>query len=409
MSFSLKSLQVAVSEHAAFRRRVRLQPVGGPGDKVFPPTYPGEGRNAPPRHVFEKRRVDGSDIWTVLLDSVQSSANRSEEALLSLARKGSIELPYLSVSFEGTEVPEVGEITSLDAPHRVFDAILRDSQLDGKPLMKSEVGGELLRANLAHATAIFETSPTALLFGAWNSTGEGGGLGAKFPRCFVSEIVGINVPVDDPSKPDPNSAGRRPGSRIDPLGILKGVSVYKSDKTTDWDIKQVSKDYKKSKPSEINHGNIAPSITDLGVTMEYAEHTTVVSFAALRRLGFGDTNRDLAARTMLAALGLVAHFGQIKEGYALRSRCDLVFEGATSLQLIRFDGGRDDVPVDYDAAIKLYHEAVEAARLAGFKLDKAPLLLVPQEKLVNLVKQSRELALAGKGGEEQEAAADAGT
>jgi len=31
--------------------------------------------------------------------------------------------------------------------------------------------------------------PTALIFGAWNSTGEGGGLGAKFPRAIVSEII----------------------------------------------------------------------------------------------------------------------------------------------------------------------------------------------------------------------------
>jgi hypothetical protein len=46
-----------VAEDAALRRRQVLQPAGGQGDKIFPPTYPGEGRNAPPRHVYERRRL----------------------------------------------------------------------------------------------------------------------------------------------------------------------------------------------------------------------------------------------------------------------------------------------------------------------------------------------------------------
>jgi len=41
-------LQRAVAEDAALRRRQRLQPAGGPGDKIFPPTYPGEGRATSP-------------------------------------------------------------------------------------------------------------------------------------------------------------------------------------------------------------------------------------------------------------------------------------------------------------------------------------------------------------------------
>jgi CRISPR-associated protein Csb1 len=121
MPLDLKSLRSAVAEHAAFRRRQRLQPVGGVGDKIFPPTYPGERNADPPRHVFEKRRIEEVDVWTALLDSVQSSSNRSEEALLEEARSGRIELPYLSVSFLKTAVPEVGEITSLDAPHPISD------------------------------------------------------------------------------------------------------------------------------------------------------------------------------------------------------------------------------------------------------------------------------------------------
>jgi CRISPR-associated protein Csb1 len=406
MPLDLKSLRSAVAEHAAFRRRQRLQPVGGVGDKIFPPTYPGERNTDPPRHVFEKRRIEEVDVWTALLDSVQSSSNRSEEALLEEARSGRIELPYLSVSFLSTAVPEVGEITSLDAPHRIFDAILRDSELDGKPLMKSDLGRKLQLARMDNAGSIFEASPNALLFGAWNSTGEGGGLGAKFPRCLVSEIIAIGVPVVESSNGgDPKPAGRRPGSRIDPLGILRAVPVFKG--ATDWDSKD-QKGYKKARPSEINHGNIAPSIDELGITMEYAEHTVVISFAGLRRLRFGDVEKDAAARTMLASLGLVAHFAQAKRGYALRSRCDLVCDCIAPLELVRFDGKVDTIESSLDEAIFLYAEAVAAARSAGFEINSHPVPLKPQEKLVYLVKQSRELALAGKGGEANESAPDAG-
>src|SRR5690606_15482508 len=79
------------------------------------------------------------------------------------------------------------------APHRIFDAILRDSELDGVPFRKTEIGERIRAAKPHDASAILEASPTALLFGAWNSTGEGGGLGAKFARAIVSEIIGVGV------------------------------------------------------------------------------------------------------------------------------------------------------------------------------------------------------------------------
>jgi CRISPR-associated protein Csb1 len=63
--------------------------------------------------------------------------------------------------------------------------------------MNSAIGKSLAKAKPENASPLLETSPTALLFGAWHSTGEGGGLGAKFSRCLVSEIAGINVPVQE--------------------------------------------------------------------------------------------------------------------------------------------------------------------------------------------------------------------
>jgi len=67
--------EAVTGKAAAFRRIVRLQPAGGPGAKVFPPTYEGG------KYVTEKRRINGEIVDCVLLDSVQSQANRMELAL----------------------------------------------------------------------------------------------------------------------------------------------------------------------------------------------------------------------------------------------------------------------------------------------------------------------------------------
>src|SRR5438128_3600437 len=113
------TLSPAVEHDAALRRKQVLQPVGGKGDKIFPPTYPEERRGQGPRHVFERRRVDGREAWCVLVDSVQSQANRLEESLLAALRQGVIAMPYVTVDFSGASLSGLTEITSLDAPHRV--------------------------------------------------------------------------------------------------------------------------------------------------------------------------------------------------------------------------------------------------------------------------------------------------
>ena len=392
----------ATNRDAAIRRVQVLQPVGGEGDKIFPPTYPGEGRADPPRHVFEKRHVDGEDVWTVLIDSVQSQANRLEEALLSAARDG-LRLPFVSVDFGETDLDPIREITSLDAPHRVYDAILRDSQLDKERFMHSEYGKRLASASPANATALLELSPSALVFGAWHSQGEGGGLGAKFPRTLVSEIMGVRVPVEE--IPDPRSGevvarswGRRTGSRVDPLGVLRKVKVFKSP--TDWGTTKDSagRGAKEVRPSEINHSNIAPTVQPLGVTCAYAEHRAVMSLAGLRRLRFGDEERNVAGRALIASLGLLALAEQDSQGYALRSRCDLVCDGMAPWELVHADGSTESINLDRADIHALYDAAYDRAVDVGFQFKW--LKLRPQPKLIEIVRASRQLALQGEGGED---------
>ena len=406
MTLTASSLIEAIAEHAAFRRIQRLQPVGGAGDKLFPPTYPpppGARRDAPPRHVFERRRVNDGDVWCVLIDSVQSQANRLEEALLAAVEHGGVQIPYVTVDFRAAGLEPLERITSLDAPHRIYDAILRDSLLDGESFMQSKVGRRLAAAKPADATALLELSPTALLFGAWHSQGEGGGLGAKFPRSLVSEIMGIDTPVDEipntrTGEVEPRTAGQRTGSRIDPLGVLRKVEVFKGGSGWSTDQKEAGTRAKKVRPSEINHGNIAPTVQPLGVTCAYVEHRTVITLAGLRRLCFGSDGLNDAGRALIAALGLVALAEQDAGGYALRSRCDLVCDGSAPLELVRADGSTETVALDRDEARALYRDTYARAESAGFRFES--IMLAPQDKLVEVVRRSRELALEGAGGEE---------
>ncbi len=414
LDLTLSKLTDALFRHAALRRVRRLQPVGGVGDKIFPPTYPAARQNDPPQHVFERRRVGGREAWCVLVDSVQSQANRLEEALLAATDGDGLPLPYVTVDFSGAGLKPLERITSLDAPHRVYDAILRDSLRDGEPFMQTDEGRRLAAAKPAEATALLELSPTALLFGAWHSQGEGGGLGAKFPRALVSEIMAIDTPVDDQRTGEAASrtSGRRTGSRIDPLGIQKSVKIYRSAQNEqDWTPCETEaartkagpilfsrkKGDKAGKPSVINHGNVTPTVEPLGVTCDYIEHRAVITLAGLRRLRFGNGDRNAAARALLAALGLLALAEQDANGYALRSRCDLVCEGSAPLELVRADGSTETVEQDRAKALSLYEEAYARAESVGFRFES--LTLKPQDKLIEIVRRSRDLALKGAGGD----------
>ena len=183
-----KKLRDAVAGGAvALRSRTELQPADGPGGKVFPPTY---AVNAEHKYAVETRQVGDREVQTVLLDSVASQANRAELALLEGWEVGDLvfPVPYVDFSTEDGEFGDIGRLTVLEAPHRLADAIFRDSLLDGTLFRLSEVGRAITNAEPKNATALFQYAPTALLFGQWDSTGPKGGLGSKFQRAFVSEM-----------------------------------------------------------------------------------------------------------------------------------------------------------------------------------------------------------------------------
>lgn len=423
---SLDILKNAVAgEAAAIRAVTRLQPAGGPGDKIFPPTY-ATGDRAETRYAFENRRIDGQDVSTVLLDSVASQANRMEEALKAAWEEERIDFPVIAVDFTAQDgIEDLGTVTVLDAPHRIADAILRDSldASDGKTRFRdTAIGRAYTNAQVKNADAVYLYCPTALIFGVWDSTGPRGGLGSKFQRALVSEIIGVGA-----------LPGVKTASRIDPMGIQANVPIYHGkDDPEDWTVREDEAQKKsgkpvpfsrkgaegKGKPSAVNHSNVAPSIDDRagGVTVDYALQTTVLSLPALRKLRFlqsadgraltgkARVEAERAVRTSLAALAIAGIVEQRERGYDLRSRSFLIPEKgyAPALEIVPAIGGEGQrFSIDRDGALALVEQAAKEATAAGFPWKREPITLIPAPKFADLIRESRRRAMAGEGDEAQ--------
>jgi CRISPR-associated protein Csb1 len=429
-NIDLNILQSAVAgAAAAFRARTRLQPAGGEGDKAFPPTYAGAV------YATEERRVKQPDggyatIPCVLMDSVQSQANRMEQALLDAHRDGLIDLPLVTTRFDQPGLKKQFTVTSLDAPHRVADALFRDSLLDGVMFRQSEKGRILNYADVRNATGLFGLNPAALVFGLWDSTGPRGGLGAKFQRALVSEMVGLDA-----------VAGVTVASRIDAAQISSHVTIYKADNElgfTPFEDKAVKDSKGKpvlfnrrggsgdpGKPSKANHSNVTPDLVYRkannsvvrdrdgnpipigGVTVSSVLQTTVLSLTCLRRLRFpldgspdSKPQIDLAGRTTLAALGLAAATLAHEQMTDLRSRCQLFPKSNASWQLLDDPGEpAKDFTLSPQGAIELLRDAITAARESGLPWEKE-IQLTPSEELIELVRRSQEIdAAEGEGAE----------
>jgi CRISPR-associated protein Csb1 len=403
-------LAAVAGDGVALRARIELEPVGGPGDKVFPPTY-GVTDSAQYKYATEKRRVNGETVESVVLNSVAAEAKRHNLVLSEAIRAGDITLPQVLIDFAAHGLPDLDGLSDYEAPHRIYDAILRDSLLDGLLFRFSEPGRAITEATPRNAAALFHFSPIALLFGSWDSTGPRGGRGSKFERAMTSEIVAFGVEY-----------GVKTSSRLDPLGIEKGSQIFTTADPDQgpWtlDADQAKKDSKGNpelfrrsagdgqagNPSHINHGNIAPSIDARsgGVTIDTAVQTLVLSMVALRRLRFpanldGEafaveqrSKVEPAARAALAAMGLAAAVLAYEEGYDLRSRCVLAASAPLTFELLhRGSSTPERFTLDRPTAIKLVDQAAQAAADSGLGWRTDPLHLQPADRLVTLVKDSR--------------------
>lgn len=416
---TFSDLKTALSDGAAaFRCRRRLQPGGGEGDKVFPPTFAGAV------YSVEQRKVPGREqpVTCVLLDSVQSQANRMEEALQEAFDVGDISLPMIEVDFSEADLPDpIGKVSSLQTPHRIADAILRDSEYNGKPFRQSDVAKSLNQATQLRATPIYTLCPTALVFGMWDSAGPKGGLGAKFERAMVSEVIGIGAEF-----------GLKTASRIDPLIVnTKGIVLYRRPDGR-WTLDESKAVVEKGKPlklgkdgkvSEANLGNVTPAFSKYakgaegfdpltsgpvsvggiapgGITIEYAEQITTLSLICLRRLRFplsdsrsSQPGVDTAGRGVLAALGLYAAARAFESGMGLRSRCLLWPDAPMKWELLAAPGKPPETFVlDSGNARKLLAEAIADAEHVGLAWQTERVTLKPSAELVKLIRLSQQQA-----------------
>jgi CRISPR-associated protein Csb1 len=368
---------------SALRLRCTLQPAGGAGTKVMPPTYTSrEG----PIYIREMRRIDATDHECVLLDGIASQANRIEAALAERVSSGEIPLPTIVVDQQ-----EFGTHSGLEFSHRCFDAWMEDAHTtDGRRFGETEVYASLSASPSRHdLTALMEVFPVGIVLGCWASRKKNPQGTTRLARILTSEIVAIDA-----------VAGARPASRIDRHHVSSAVKVQPtSDTSKDRFVIAQSDDGKVPKgaesPAELGYGNIPPSSAPHGgITMDQAIQIATISMPALRECGFPsdgkrDGARDVAARTMLGALALRMLALQVEQGYDLRSGCLLVPEDEPTIELVGRLGKQIAAWPLIDASTDdLLELAIASGREHGLSWEGQTIELLASDVQLALLRQS---------------------
>lgn len=325
-----------VGERAAgIEIRLDLEPAAGL--PVQPPSYEG------PLEIH-RRHVGDEPREVVELDSVGSSANRLEEALLDLRRAGTYPLPVSSTTVEPKSGPSV-TLSTLELPHRVFDAWLRLSDADGESgkFEDSDLGRELSAAHGGALDPLLETSSHDLLFGAWDSHRKGPHGQVRLGRSLTTSLIGLD-PI-----PQAQFAARR-----DPLNLGEASDLPKgAKKLSEQGLSSIPP--QKRAPASEPRGRVES--LNGGVSITEARYLGFLSFAALRRLGF-ERYDATEARVLLTALGLYALVLRAGAGWDLRARCALVPKEDLQLTVIRPRARREAFALSTGDAEKLFDDAV---------------------------------------------------
>lgn len=368
----------AVKQSSSIRLIVNLRPANADG-LIYPPTYEGG------KHIFRPAWIDGELRDAVLIDSVQSQANRIEDALLDAHRRGIIKYPDIELQIDAETGKEIYSV--LELSHRVYDFSLRMGYLGDNLFAKSEVGKSIFGARTESATALFTHAPITLALGGWDSHGGGGPLAAKIPRLLSSEIIGLDAKQVEHG-----------AVKFDPMDIRKeaGPLFESNDPERRFEIdKEKGKSSKERKPSEIGLGNV-PNFSPKGAVITEAVQTSVVSCAAVRRLRFETEDgsyseaRDHAGQASTVSLGLYGLISQMDKGYFLRSRCDLIPVNKIQMEVI----GRTLEEIEtYELRagdmLEALNDSLKEAQKHGLKWREEPLIVKGGERLIKMVERSR--------------------
>ena len=390
-----------------------LEPAAGPQASVAPAKYvEGKGQAAKSVFVYEtryiagkpenqdepktaKKTVKGKPQTVVLIDSKQSELNRAEAAIEQGRQYGDeavVKIPRAVVTYQTENGPV--EYTDMELSHRIFDGHFRAGTIDGKLITENDQYRALRNSTPADMSALLNTAPAALLFGAWDSTRKSNQV--RLRSALVGEIIGV---LADQEPGAEHRQARRGGARVDAVAAsvkldAKELSSLVDNQEAELSAKNVAarrKEVKTAKAdarisaSTLGLGSIPPSLEETGaVACRRIIRSWVLSLATLRQLRFGtDETKNVAARALLAALGLNAIARAERELY-IRANCDLIESSAPVVTLDqRFGKKKTFAPLTVEHTDQLLLEAIENAKKAGvadwngqtFKVDGNPIII----------------------------------
>ena len=373
-----------------------LEPAAGPHASVAPAKFVDDKKSVfayETRYIVEEiqnpedsedaeKVVKGKSQKVVLIDSKQSELNRAEAAIEQGRQYGDeavVKIPRAVVTYQTENGPV--EYTDMELSHRVFDGHFRAGTIDGKLITENDDYRALRNCTPADMSALLNTAPAALLFGAWDSTRKSNQV--RLRSALVGEIIGVLADQDPGAE---HRQARRGGARVDAVAASvklapKDMESLVNDQEAELSPKNIKKNRdaiaaaSKAKNKDAAHvsasgiglGSIPPSLEETGaVACRRIIRSWVLSLATLRQLRFGqDETKNVAARALLAALGLNAIARAERELY-IRANCDLIESAAPVVTLDqRFGEKKPFAPLTVEDTDQLLLEAIENAKKAG--------------------------------------------
>ena len=387
--------KIKLADTAGIVARTTLVPLEGAGSKVFPPTFHRDNPDESPYVLVVRTNEDGQETTDVMLDSTASQANRLEEELMLMLDEETIYFPNSKIDFtqcRDSNLANIGCLRDLDQSHRIFDAYFRDSELNGMPFRETPEGKAVIVSKRSDATGLMRHSLVTLLFGGWDSAKGAEYPGTKFERLITASLYGHNAQM-----------GKAVASKMDKLPMRKskkGDELYKHrDPAKVWtrDPSEAlnnssGKPVKFDGPSELNFGNVVPTVQEGrgGVYISEATQTAAANLTVVRNTKFGSDDKvNQAGQQVLVDALVLILVSCLNRDLALRSGCHLVPlpEKPGYLELVSRSGKRKNLEIDMEEAIANFNASVAAAEKAGLILpDKSgDLVLTPSDKLQDLI------------------------
>lgn len=302
----------------AIHLRQELVPVEGEGAVFFPPTFASD----------EKYNIDtlADGTKVVLVDSVGSQANRIEPLFMDEPYRDLV--PQVTIRYGDAGKGTDGEISLLQAGHRLGDAVVRST------VLREEAQAAFQALGRGDAEPMARLAPTSLVFGAWDSRDTG----VKVPRIVQSVVRAWDVSRLS------RSAQFVPALHYPDLGVMKEEE----------ELKKAEKD----KLAERGFLHV-PSTNDPGgvVASGPIRRDLTVNLVALRRLSGPDV---AALRRYLLGLSMIAAAETVDPFY--RQGCILVphAERPARWTLVDRDGSRTELSLELDQLVAYARSAAES-------------------------------------------------